>query len=332
MTESDLRTTLNLPKTDFPMKANLPQAEPKRLARWKGRGSTRRCATARQGRPPFVLHDGPPYANGHIHLGTALNKILKDVVVRSRSMAGHDSPYVPGWDCHGLPIELKVERDLGSKKHEMKPVAFRQACREYAEKFVDIQREEFERLGVLGEWEDALPHDVARLPGDDRAPARRPSPRRASSTRPRSRCTGASRAAPRWPRPRSSTTSATRARRSTCASRSRPRRPRALADRHPALAGKPVSAVIWTTTPWTLPANLALAFHPEVGVRVLPGRGHARGAAAREGDERGRSRKARSASASGRPLADVKGAEPRGRALPPSRGSTATRRACSPTT
>ena len=154
MTESDLRTTLNLPKTDFPMKANLPQAEPRRLARWKEQGLYAAVRKARAGRPPFVLHDGPPYANGHIHLGTALNKILKDVVVRSRSMLGHDSPYRPGWDCHGLPIELKVERDLGSKKHELAPVAFRQKCREYALKFVKIQREEFERLGVMGEWED----------------------------------------------------------------------------------------------------------------------------------------------------------------------------------
>jgi len=154
MTESDLRTTLNLPKTDFPMKANLPQAEPRRLARWKEVDLYGQLRKARAGRPSFVLHDGPPYANGHIHIGTTLNKVLKDVVVRSRSMAGHDAPYRPGWDCHGLPIELKVERDLGPKKREMPPIAFRQACRAYADKFMRIQREEFERLGVMGEWED----------------------------------------------------------------------------------------------------------------------------------------------------------------------------------
>ncbi len=153
-TTMDLRSTLNLPKTDFPMKANLPQAEPRRLEKWKAEGLYGRVRKAREGRPSFVLHDGPPYANGHIHLGTALNKILKDVVVRSRSMAGNDSPYVPGWDCHGLPIELQVDRSLGPKKKEMSAVAFRRACRAHAEKFVKIQREEFERLGVQGEWED----------------------------------------------------------------------------------------------------------------------------------------------------------------------------------
>src|SRR5512139_1970729 len=154
MTESDLRSTLNLPRTDFPMKANLPQAEPRRLERWKAEDLYGRIRAARKGRPSFVLHDGPPYANGHIHLGTVLNKILKDVVGRSRSMFGKDAPYRPGWDCHGLPIELKVDRDLGAKKREMSPLAFRQACRAYAEKYVGVQRDEFERLGVLGEWQD----------------------------------------------------------------------------------------------------------------------------------------------------------------------------------
>ena len=154
MTEPDLRSTLNLPRTDFPMKANLSQAEPRRLEQWKAQDLYGQIRAARKGCPSFVLHDGPPYANGHIHLGTVLNKILKDVIVRSRSAAGKDAPYRPGWDCHGLPIELKVDRDLGSKKREMSPLAFRQACRAYAEKFVGIQREEFERLGVLGEWQD----------------------------------------------------------------------------------------------------------------------------------------------------------------------------------
>src|SRR5512138_179303 len=154
MSDDSLRSTLNLPKTDFPMKANLPQAEPRRLARWKEQDLYGRIRSASRGRPSFVLHDGPPYANGHIHLGTVLNKILKDVIVRSRSMSGRDAPYRPGWDCHGLPIELKVDRDLGARKREMSPVEFRRACRAYAEKFVGIQRAEFERLGVLGEWAD----------------------------------------------------------------------------------------------------------------------------------------------------------------------------------
>ena len=123
-TTQDLRSTLNLPRTDFPMKANLPQAEPRRLAQWTADGLYAKVRAARKGRAPFVFHDGPPYANGHIHLGTALNKILKDLVVRSRSMAGHDAPFVPGWDCHGLPIELQVDRNLGPKKKQMSPVAF----------------------------------------------------------------------------------------------------------------------------------------------------------------------------------------------------------------
>jgi isoleucyl-tRNA synthetase len=151
MTEPDLRSTLNLPRTDFPMKANLPQAEPRRLTQWKAEDLYGRIRAARKGRPSFVLHDGPPYANEHIHLGTVLNKVLKDVVIRSRSMFGKDAPYRPGWDCHGLPIELKVDRALGAKKREMSPLDFRRACRAYAEKWVRIQREEFERLGVLGE-------------------------------------------------------------------------------------------------------------------------------------------------------------------------------------
>src|ERR1044071_8680898 len=137
-TAEDLKSTLNLPRTDFPMKANLPQAEPRRIAQLKEQDLYGRLRAARAGAPRFILHDGPPYANGHIHLGTALNKILKDVVVRSRTMAGHDGPYVPGWDCHGLPIELQVDKDLGARKREMSPLAFRKACRAYAEKFVAI--------------------------------------------------------------------------------------------------------------------------------------------------------------------------------------------------
>ena len=148
MTARDLRSTLNLPQTEFPMRGNLAQNEPKRLEAWKKDDLYGKLREARKGGPSFVFHDGPPYANGHIHLGTILNKVLKDVVVRSRSMTGHDAPYRPGWDCHGLPIELQVDRSLGSRKREMSPIEFRRACREYAEKFVDIQRDEFERLGV----------------------------------------------------------------------------------------------------------------------------------------------------------------------------------------
>src|SRR5262245_49520242 len=124
-TVRDLKSTLNLPRTDFPMKASLPQTEPRRIEAWRAGDLYGELRRARQGARVFVLHDGPPYANGHIHLGTTLNKILKDLVVRSRSMAGYDAPYLPGWDCHGLPIELKVDKDLGAKKKEMSAVAFR---------------------------------------------------------------------------------------------------------------------------------------------------------------------------------------------------------------
>ncbi len=155
MESRDYKDTLHLPKTSFPMKADLPKREPERLRRWLDSGLYEKVLEARRsaGAPRYVLHDGPPYANGHIHIGTALNKILKDVVVRSRTLEGYEAPYVPGWDCHGLPIELKVDKELGSKKREMDPVTFRKACREYAQKWVVAQREDFQRLGILGAWE-----------------------------------------------------------------------------------------------------------------------------------------------------------------------------------
>ena len=147
-----LKSTLNLPQTTFPMKANLPQNEPVRLAAWTEAGLYEQIRAARKGSPKYILHDGPPYANGAIHLGHALNKCIKDFVVKTKTMAGFDSPYVPGWDCHGLPIEIKVDEQLGRKKLEMEPIAVRRACREYAQKYVDLQRSQFERLGVFGRW------------------------------------------------------------------------------------------------------------------------------------------------------------------------------------
>ena len=150
---TDYKSTLNLPRTDFPMKADLARREPLQLAAWDAMGLEQKRRRAAAGRPRFILHDGPPYANGNIHIGHALNKILKDVVVRSRSMMGFDAPYVPGWDCHGLPIEQKVDKELGGKKKDMNAVQIRQACRAYAEKYIGIQRVEFQRLGVGGLWE-----------------------------------------------------------------------------------------------------------------------------------------------------------------------------------
>ena len=149
----ELKSTLNLPKTDFPMKANLPKNEPKMLERWESMHLYDRIREAHKGQPIYVLHDGPPYANGPIHLGTALNKTLKDFVVKSRNMSGFDAPYVPGWDCHGLPIEIKVDDQLGRKKLEMDPLAVREECRKYATKYLDLQRSQFIRLGGLGRWE-----------------------------------------------------------------------------------------------------------------------------------------------------------------------------------
>jgi len=150
----DYKETLNLPKTDFPMKANLVKKEPEMIERWERQKLYDRIRQSSKGRKRYTLHDGPPYANGHIHMGTAFNKILKDLIVKSRQMAGFDAPYVPGWDCHGLPIEHKVDTELGSRKIGMSQAEVRQTCRKYAEKWIDIQRSEFKRLGVFGEWDN----------------------------------------------------------------------------------------------------------------------------------------------------------------------------------
>ena len=154
----DYKTTLHLPRTDFPMRANLPQREPELLRRWEAADLYGELRARGRGRPRWILHDGPPYANGHIHMGTALNKVLKDIVVKSRTMFGHDAVYVPGWDCHGLPIEHQVDKELGLDKagsdvrRAMDPAEKRRRCRAYALRFIDIQRGEFRRLGVFGDW------------------------------------------------------------------------------------------------------------------------------------------------------------------------------------
>src|SRR5438132_3538692 len=146
----DYKATLNLPRTDFPMKANLPQREPELLAWWEEDRLYERIQGASRDRPLYVLHDGPPYANGRIHIGHALNKILKDIVVKSKTMAGHRAPYLPGWDCHGLPIEHKVVKE----SRGLSPLEVRKRSEAFARKFIDIQREQFKRLGVFGEWEN----------------------------------------------------------------------------------------------------------------------------------------------------------------------------------
>ena len=151
----DYKATLQLPRTDFPMKADLPKREPVAIARWEALGLYARVLERNKARggPRFLLHDGPPYANGHIHTGHVLNKVLKDIFVRYYGLRGHVARYVPGWDCHGLPIELAVEKELGNKRRELSSADFRLACRAYANRFIDIQRREFQRLGILGEWD-----------------------------------------------------------------------------------------------------------------------------------------------------------------------------------
>ncbi|MGH8399073.1 MAG: class I tRNA ligase family protein, partial [Gammaproteobacteria bacterium] len=150
---TDYKNTLNLPRTGFPMKANLPLREPEMLKHWQEQDVYGQIRKARKGKPRFILQDGPPYANGNIHIGHAVNKVLKDIVIKSRSLDGLDAPYVPGWDCHGLPIEQQVEKKIGKAGVKVDAKAFRAACRAYAQEQVSRQREDFKRLGVLGEWE-----------------------------------------------------------------------------------------------------------------------------------------------------------------------------------
>src|ERR1035437_7781602 len=145
----DFSKTVNLPKTDFPMKANLPQREPEMVKKWDEQGLYEKMRDKNKKNEKFIFHDGPPYANGNIHLGTSLNKILKDIIVKYKSMQGFYSPFTPGWDCHGLPIEQALMKELKTDKHKVVSVSFRKAAAEFAKKFIDIQRNDFKRLGIL---------------------------------------------------------------------------------------------------------------------------------------------------------------------------------------
>src|SRR5712671_555828 len=149
----DYKNTLNLPRTEFPMKADLVTREPERLKQWEAGKLYERIQAARAGAEKFVLHDGPPFANGDVHIGTALNKILKDVVIKYKTMRGFRAPYVPGWDCHGQPIEYKVRKDLGKEADQLSQTELRKRCRADAEKYIGLQREQFKRLGVFGDWD-----------------------------------------------------------------------------------------------------------------------------------------------------------------------------------
>ena len=258
---ADWKDTLNLPRTDFPMKANLQTAEPQTLARWNEMGLYGQIRTAREGRPKFVLHDGPPYANGQIHLGTALNKILKDFVVKSKTMAGYDSPYVPGYDCHGLPIELKVDRELGAKKREMSVADFRRACRAYAERFIGVMTDEFQRLGIFGDWE----HPYLTMAFRYQAAIVRALGRFVDQglvykgKKPVHWCIHCRTALAEAEVEYEEHTSPSIYVEFALA----PESAGEFATRVPALHGRAVSVLIWTTTPWTIPSNLAIAFHPE---------------------------------------------------------------------
>jgi isoleucyl-tRNA synthetase len=255
------KDTVNLPRTDFPMKANLPTAEPEALARWTAIDLYGKIRERRAGGPKFVLHDGPPYANGNIHMGTALNKILKDFVVKSKSMAGFDAPYVVGYDCHGLPIELQVDRELGSKKRELTVAEFCRACRAYAERFVGSMSEQFQRLGVLGTWDEpyltmdfryqaAIARAFGRFVAQDLV---------YKGKKPVHWCIHCRTALAEAEVEYSDHSSPSIYVEFPLADDSRAE----IAARIPALAGRDVSVLIWTTTPWTIPSNLAVAFHPD---------------------------------------------------------------------
>jgi len=263
MSTPELKATLTLPQTTFPMKANLPQNEPARLKQWAETRLYEKIRKARKGSDRYLLHDGPPYANGPIHLGHALNKCLKDFIVKSKTMAGFDAPYVPGFDCHGLPIEIKVDEQFGRKKLEMSSIDFLAACRAYAQKYIDLQTSQFVRLGILGRWEQPYVtmskeyeaktleifyrffeqdfvykglkpvywciHDRTALADAEIEYEMHTSP-------------------------------------SVYVKYALTSDPAAL---DAALSGKSVSTIIWTTTPWTLPASLAVAFHPELDYVAL---------------------------------------------------------------
>ncbi|MFN3505021.1 MAG: isoleucine--tRNA ligase [Caldimicrobium sp.] len=263
----DWKDTLNLPKTDFPMKANLTEREPRFLEFWEKEKIYEKILERRKGAPPFILHDGPPYANGHIHLGTALNKILKDIIVKSKILMGYYVPFVPGWDCHGLPIELNVERELKVKRGELPPLTIREACRKYAERFINIQREEFKRLGVFAFWEKPY---LTMDPTYEAVIAREflrflESGQVYKKKKPVFWCphcvTALAEAEVEY-EPHTSPSIYVKfpLREET----------KKFLEKELALKlDKPTYILIWTTTPWTLPANLALAFHPEFDYLVI---------------------------------------------------------------
>ena len=258
----DYKKTLNLPSTGFAMKGNLAQREPEQLKKWQSAELYHAIRKEKKGRPLFVLHDGPPYANGEIHIGHAVNKVLKDFIVKSKSLSGFDAPYVPGWDCHGLPIELQVEKKIGKAGVKVSPAEFRNACREYAAKQVEIQKEAFMRLGILGDWENPyltmdfkFEADIVRSLGKIAHNAHI-----TKGAKPVHWCIDCGSAL------------------AEAEVEYEDKHSFAIDVRFAAVDSADfllcfgsstgghgrISVVIWTTTPWTLPANQAVALHPEL--------------------------------------------------------------------
>ena len=255
----EVKDSLNLPKTDFPMKANLSQKEVEILDRWSKQGIYQLIRENFKDRPKYILHDGPPYANGHIHLGTSLNKILKDILVKIKTMEGYNAVYIPGWDCHGLPIEHQVGKELGKKKDGMSKSEIRKLCREFAKKFINIQREEFKRLGVLGDWDNpyltmsydyeaTIVRELGKFLGNGGV---------YRGLKPVYWCTSCETALAEAEVEYFDHNSPSIFVKFPLISDS------LIKEKFPSLSDQKTSIVIWTTTPWTLPANLAVCLHPD---------------------------------------------------------------------
>ena len=266
---SDYKNTLNLPHTDFPMKANLAQREPEMLKRWQALSLYQKIGEKNAGKPKFILHDGPPYANGELHLGHAINKTLKDIVVKSRQLSGFDAPYIPGWDCHGLPIEHNVEKKKGKAGQKISFAEFREACREYAAKQVEIQKEGFVRLGVFGDWDN--PYLTMNFETE------------ADIVRALGKIAGNGHLVKGYKPVYWSVVGASAL--AEAEVEYQDKQSFAIDVRFPVLdrdtflasfsaslgksSSEPVSVVIWTTTPWTLPSNQAVCLHAELDYALV---------------------------------------------------------------
>ena len=263
----DYKDTLNLPKTKFPMKANLSQKEPQMLKKWAEMGLYEKLVDRSKDKAKFILHDGPPYANGHLHLGHTVNKVLKDIIVKFQAMSGRCAPFVPGWDCHGLPIEHNVEKKLGSKRHQMDKLQIRRKCREYAERFVDIQRKEFQRLGVIGDWENpylTMNYDYEATIAKEFCDIYLKG-YVVKSTKPVHWCPTCVTALAEAEVEYAPHTSPSITVRFPCTNELVDW----LKERTEGIEGTRCYVLIWTTTPWTLPANRAVAVHPDLAYLVV---------------------------------------------------------------